>query len=114
MTSIPNKLTKLVKECNNTIQKSIKMKPADINQKTHINVPIEFDTKDPKFKVDNHVQIFERYIFKGLQTKLIRRSCCNVKKKKKKKERKYKAVDICDGRPNRQRNCWNVLQKRTS
>ena len=101
MTSIPNKLTKLVKECNNTIQKSIKMKPADINQKTHINFPIEFDTKDPKFKVDNHVQIFERYIFKGLQTKLIRRSCCNVKKKKKKKERKYKAVDICDGRPNR-------------
>ena len=99
MTSIPNKLTKLVKECNNTIQKSIKMKPADINQKTHINFPIEFDTKDPKFKVDNHVQIFERYIFKGLQTKLIRRSCCNEKKKKKKK--KYKAVDICDGRPNR-------------
>ena len=45
MTSIPNKLTKLVKECNNTIQKSIKMKPADISQKTHINFPTEFDTK---------------------------------------------------------------------
>ena len=52
-----NKLDGIVDEYNNTYRKTIKMKPTDVKDNTHINFKKEINVKDPKFKVGDHVRI---------------------------------------------------------
>ena len=52
-----HKLSELVKEKNNLIHKTIKMKTADINKQTYIDFPEELSTKPPKYKVSDHVEL---------------------------------------------------------
>ena len=47
-----DKLDDIVNEYNNTYHRTIKMKPIDVNGNTYINI-----SKDPKFKVGDHVRI---------------------------------------------------------
>ena len=51
-----DKLDDIVDEYNNTYHATIKMKPADVKDNTYINADKEFNNKDPKFKVDDHVR----------------------------------------------------------
>ena len=62
MTSIPknvyiDKLGDIVKKYNNTYNKSIKMKPADVKDNTYIGFKKEVNDKNPKFKVVDRVRI---------------------------------------------------------
>ena len=62
MTSIPknvyiNKLDNIVDEYNNTYYRTIKMKPADVEDNTYINFNNKVNDKDPKLKVGDHVRI---------------------------------------------------------
>ena len=52
-----DKLDDIVDEYNNTYHTTVKMKPADVKDNTHINVDKEINNKDPKFKVGDHVRI---------------------------------------------------------
>ena len=52
-----DKLDDIVKEYNNKYHKSIKMKPADVNDNTYIDFKKETKIKNPKFKVGDHVRI---------------------------------------------------------
>ena len=54
-----DKLDDIVDECNNTYHRSIKMKPADVNDKTYIDFEKEVNDKDPKFKIGDQVRIFK-------------------------------------------------------
>ena len=51
------KLDDIVNECNNTYQRTIKMKPADIKDNAYIDFNKEINDKDSKFKVGDHVTI---------------------------------------------------------
>ena len=63
MTSISNvyidKLDGTVNEYNNTHYRTIKIKPIDVKNNAYINIGKEFNDKDPKFKVSDHVRISE-------------------------------------------------------
>ena len=50
-----DKFDDIVKKYNNTYHTSIKMKPVDVKDNTYINFKKEINNKDPKFKVDDHV-----------------------------------------------------------
>ena len=52
-----DKLDDIVDEYNNTYHTTIKMKPANVKDNTYINADKEFNNKDPKFKVGDHVRI---------------------------------------------------------
>ena len=52
-----DKLDDIVKKYNNTYHTSIKMKPVDIKDNTHIDFKKEVNEKNPKFKVGDHVRI---------------------------------------------------------
>ena len=52
-----DQLDDIVDEYNNTYHTTIKMKPADVKDNTYINADKEFNNKDPKFKVGDHVRI---------------------------------------------------------
>ena len=52
-----DKLDDIVDEYNNTYHTTIKMKPADVKDNTYINADKEFNNKDPKFKLGDHVRI---------------------------------------------------------
>ena len=52
-----DKLDDIVDEYNNTYHTTIKMKPIDVKNNTHINTSKEINNKDPKFKVGDHVRI---------------------------------------------------------
>ena len=52
-----DKYDDLVNEYNNTYHRTIKMKPVDVKDKTSIDFEKEFNDKNPKFKVGNHVRI---------------------------------------------------------
>ena len=52
-----DKLDDRVNECNNTYHGTIKIKPIDAENNTHINIDKEINDKDPKFRVDNDVKI---------------------------------------------------------
>ena len=52
-----DKLDDIVYEYNNTYHTTIKMKPADVQDNTHINVDKKINNKDPKFKVGDRVRI---------------------------------------------------------
>ena len=52
-----NKLDNIVNEYNNTYHITIKMKPIDVKDNTHINNSKKNNYKDPKFKVGDRVRI---------------------------------------------------------
>ena len=52
-----DKLDDIVNEYNNTYYRTIKMKPFDVKDNTYIDIVKEFNYKDAKFKVGDHVRI---------------------------------------------------------
>ena len=52
-----DKLDDIANEYNNTYHRTIKMKPIDVKDNTHINIGKEVNDKDPKFKAGDHVRI---------------------------------------------------------
>ena len=52
-----DKLGDIVDKYNNTYHKTIKMKPVDVKDDTHIDFGKEVDDKDPKFQVGDRVRI---------------------------------------------------------
>ena len=52
-----DKLDDIVNEYNNRYHRTIKMKPVDVKDHTHIDLKKEFNDKNPKFKVSDHVRI---------------------------------------------------------
>ena len=52
-----NVLDDIVKDYNNTIHDSIKMKPKDVKNNNLTEYIEEFNKKDPKFKIDDRVRI---------------------------------------------------------
>ena len=52
-----DKLNDIVNEYNGTYHRTIKMKPVDVNDNKYIDLKKEFNDKDPKFKVGDHVRI---------------------------------------------------------
>ena len=53
-----NKLDDTVGEYNNKYHRTIKMKPVDVKDKTYIDFKKEVNDRDPKFKVGDHVRIY--------------------------------------------------------
>ena len=52
-----NVLDDVVKDHNNTIHNSMKIKPKDVKDHNLTEYIEEFNKKDPKFKIGNHVKI---------------------------------------------------------
>ena len=52
-----DKLYDIVDKYNNTYHRTIKMKPVDVKDNTYIDFEKEFNDKDPKFNVGDHVRI---------------------------------------------------------
>ena len=52
-----DKLDDIVNEYNNTYHRAIKMKPVDVKDHTYIDFKTEFNNKNPKFKVSDHIRI---------------------------------------------------------
>ena len=50
-------LNDIVNQYNNTIHKTIKMKPIDVTNDSYAEYSIHFDKKGPKFKFNDHVKI---------------------------------------------------------
>ena len=50
-------LDDIVNKYNNTVHRTIKMKPIDVTGDSYAEYNEDFNTKDPKFKVGNHVRI---------------------------------------------------------
>ena len=57
-------LDDLVNKYNNTVHRTIDMKPIDVKDNTYVDSKKEVNDKDPKFKVGDHVRISKyKYIF---------------------------------------------------
>ena len=52
-----DRLYDVVNEYNNSYHRTIKMKPVDVIDNTHIDFKKEANDKDPKFKIGQHVRI---------------------------------------------------------
>ena len=52
-----DKLDDIVNKCSNTYHSTIKTKPFEVQCSIYIDVGIENNDKDPKFKVRGHVRI---------------------------------------------------------
>ena len=52
-----DELNHILNEYNNTLHRTIKMKPIDVKDNTYINIGKEVNDKDPKFKASDHVRI---------------------------------------------------------
>ena len=50
-------LNDIVNKCNNTVHRTIKMKPIDFTGGSYVEYNEDFNKKDPKFKVNDHVRI---------------------------------------------------------
>ena len=50
-------LDDIVNKYNNTVHRTIKMKPIDVTSDSYAEYNEDFHEKDPKFKVGNHVRI---------------------------------------------------------
>ena len=50
-------LDDIVNKYNNTVHKTIKMKPIDVTDDSYDEYNEDFNKKDPKFKVDDHARI---------------------------------------------------------
>ena len=52
-----NVLDDIVNKYNNTVHRTVKMKPIDVKDNTYVDSKKEVNDKDPKFKVGDHVRI---------------------------------------------------------
>ena len=50
-------LDDIVNKYNNTVYRTINMKPIDVKDNTYVDSKKEVNNKDPKFKVEDHVRI---------------------------------------------------------
>ena len=50
-------LDDIVNKYNNTVHRTIKMKPIDVKDNTYLDSKKEVNNKDPKFKVGHHIRI---------------------------------------------------------
>ena len=50
-------LDDIVNKCNNTVHRTIIMKPIDVTSDSYSEYSEDFNKKDPKFKVGDHVRI---------------------------------------------------------
>ena len=50
-------LDHIVDKCNNTVHRTIKMKPIDVTSDSYAEYKEDFNKKDPKFKVGDHVRM---------------------------------------------------------
>ena len=51
------KLDNIVDKYNNTYHRATKIKPLDGKTSTYINLHVENNDKDPKFKVGDHIRV---------------------------------------------------------
>ena len=65
-----NLLNNIVNRYNNTVHRTIRMKPIDVTADSYVEYNEDFNKKGPKFKVGDHVRISK---YKN-STKLVRRS----------------------------------------
>ena len=54
-----NVLDDIVNKYNNTVHRTINMKPIDVKDNTYVDSKKEVNNKDPKFKVGDHIIISE-------------------------------------------------------
>ena len=52
-----NVLNDIVNKYNNTVHRTIKMKPIDVTGDSYVEYNEDFNKKGPKFKVNDHVRI---------------------------------------------------------
>ena len=52
-------LDNIVNKYNNTVHRTIKMKPIDVTDDSYAEYNEDFNKKDPKFKVGDHVRIWK-------------------------------------------------------
>ena len=79
-----DKLDDIVGEYHNTYHRTIKMKPVDVKDNTHIDFEKEFNDKDRKFKIGDHVKISKyKNIFAKGYTKNCSENLFVIKKIKK-------------------------------
>ena len=50
-------LDDIIRKHNNTVHRTIKMKPVDVTSDTYDEYNVDFNETDPKFKVGDHVRI---------------------------------------------------------
>ena len=50
-------LDDIVDKCNNTVDKTIKIKPIDVTGDSYAEYNEDVNKKDPKFKVGGHIRI---------------------------------------------------------
>ena len=85
-------LDNVVYEYNNTYHKIIKTKPVDVGDDFCAEYNEEFNEKDPKFKLGDHVRISNfKNVFAKVYTPNWSEEIFVVKKNK-----KYCALDICN------------------
>ena len=66
-------LDDIVNKYNNTVHRTIKMKPMDVKSDSYAEYNEDSNKKDPKFKADDHVRISKYNTFlKRLRSKLVR------------------------------------------
>ena len=79
-----DKLDDIVGEYHNTYHRTIKMKPVDVKDNTHIDFEKEFNDKNRKFKIGDHVKISKyKNIFTKGYTKNWSENLFVIKKNKK-------------------------------
>ena len=68
-------LNEIVNKYNNTVHRTIIMKPIDVRGDSYVEYNEDFNKKGPKFKVNDHVRIskYKNTFAKGC-SKLVRRS----------------------------------------
>ena len=61
-------LDDIVNKYNNTVHKTIKMKPTDVTDDSYAEYNEDFNKKDPKFKVGDHVRIskYKKFLLKDI------------------------------------------------
>ena len=71
-------LNDILDKYNNTVHRSIKMKPIDVTSDLYAEYNEDSNKKDPKFKVGDHIRISKckKHFCKGIHVKLVRRSLC--------------------------------------
>ena len=65
----------IVNKYNNTVHRTIKMKPNDVTFNSYAEYNEDSNEKEPKFKVSECVRI-SKYFFLRIHPKLVRRSFC--------------------------------------
>ena len=71
-------LHNIVDKYNNTVRRTIKIKPIDVRDDSYVEHNEDSNKKDPKFKVNDHVRIskYKNIFAIRICSKLIRRSFC--------------------------------------